>query len=61
MKTFLLAAAGGAVGTLIYTAVVSNTHAPDWYRAAFVGFVIGLVAALAARKKASRPPVGKPD
>lgn len=55
MKTFLLAAAGGAVGTLIYTGFISDTHALDWYRAAFVGCVIGLVAALSARKKNSTP------
>ena len=51
MKKFLAAAIGGAVGTLIYTGVVSTTHEPDWYRAAFVGFVIGIVAALLPSKK----------
>lgn len=61
MKKFFLAAAGGAVGTLIYTGFISDTHAPDWYRAAFVGCVIGLVAALSARKKNSMPPAGQRD
>ncbi|HBI69784.1 MAG TPA: hypothetical protein DDZ22_12455 [Massilia sp.] len=59
MKKFLLAAAGGAVGTLIYTGVFSNTPELDWYRAAFVGCGIGLVTALSARSKSSTPPADK--
>ena len=49
------------MGTLIYTGFISDTHALDWYRAAFVGCVIGLVAALSGTKKNSMPPAGKPD
>jgi len=61
MKKFLVAATGSALGILIYTGFVSSTHEPNWYRAAFVGFVIGIVAALVPNKKAEKPRAKKPD
>ena len=51
MKKFLATSAGSAVGILLYTAFMSSTHEPDWYRAAFVGCCIGLVTALVPGKK----------
>ncbi|MEW6369673.1 MAG: hypothetical protein AB1584_01970 [Pseudomonadota bacterium] len=51
MKTFLLTAVGVAVGTLICTALLSSTHEPDWYRAAFVGLFSGVCGLVWPRKK----------
>ena len=51
MKTFLLAAAGAAIGTLIYTGLLSSAHDPDWYRAAFVGIASGVCSLVWPRKK----------
>jgi len=51
MKQFILAALGGATGTLIYTGLLSSAHEPDWGRAVFVGIAIGCAAVFWPRKK----------
>lgn len=49
MKNFLIVAAGGAVGTLLYTGFLSSAHELDWTRAAFVGVFCGLGVAISKK------------
>jgi hypothetical protein len=51
MKNFLLTAFGTAVGTLLYTGLLSSAHEFDWGRAATVGIFSGIFAAAWPKKK----------
>ncbi len=52
MKQFILAALGGATGTLVYTGFISSAQEADWGRALFVGIAIGCATVFWPRKKA---------
>jgi len=54
MKNFLVAACGGAVGTLLYTALRDSAHQPDWARAAVVGIMVGVCSILWSRREKKR-------
>jgi uncharacterized membrane protein YdjX (TVP38/TMEM64 family) len=51
MKKFLITASGTAIGTLLYTGLLSSAHEFDWGRAAFVGVVCGVLSAVWPKKK----------
>ncbi|MEF2266480.1 hypothetical protein V3C40_06765 [Janthinobacterium sp. LS2A] len=51
MKIFVITALGTSTGSLIYTGLMSDTHAFDWHRAAFVGVFCGICAAIWPGKK----------
>ena len=54
MKTFLAAAMGSAIGTLLYTYFQNSAHELDWGRALFVGAFSGLCNALFYRRKSEQ-------
>jgi hypothetical protein len=55
MKLFFDSASGAAVGLLLYTRFLSETHQFDWERAVFIPLFVGLARSAPAavwRKKA---------
>ena len=51
MKIFIGTACGAAIGTLVYTGLISSAQEPDWGRAVFVGLATGLFSLLWPQKK----------
>jgi hypothetical protein len=45
MKYFVGLGLGTAVGTLLFTGILSDAHQFDWGRALFVGLFVGLAGA----------------
>jgi hypothetical protein len=58
MKYFVSLGLGTAVGTLLFTGLLSAAHEFDWGRALFVGLLVGLAGAglssLTQKKKQDR-------
>ncbi|QJE02772.1 hypothetical protein HH212_24485 [Massilia forsythiae] len=54
MKNTLSIALGSAVGTLLYTALLSDMHEPDWGRAMIVAVVCAILSAASSRMFSSR-------
>ncbi|MTV39590.1 hypothetical protein [Duganella radicis] len=51
LSKFLSVGSGMAIGTLIYTGLLSSAHEFDFARAAFVGLFGGIAAAMWPQKK----------